>query len=198
MGNQSACCMICHCFPKAMPMSFKSSLNLYISRSRFIGLIFDFCLVIIAILAFVDWFNMRRPPELAAYSEIVRYVGKVELIRPWKTSPYVALKGSSDLDLRFSCYGPYQNQYWCNTLDFAAIANRTDVEILAFEGLVYEVRAGGRILLPYDLQVRRFQSAMSSGPSNLKLAFSLFSVLTLVLSIRSRYKKAEHLYPGQT
>lgn len=156
-----------------------------------ISLLFDFCIVSIAILAFVDWFSARESRDLVSASQTISYIGKVKLIKPWKTSPYIVLTDSSKRDWRFSCYGPYQNQYWCDSFDFIAVGNQVDVEILAVDRLVYEVRAAGKTLLSYDVQIQRFRAAQSEGPSNLKLAFSAFAVLILALSIRSRIKHVE-------
>lgn len=193
-----ACCMIeLHlCEPTQMPLF--SPLKLYISRSGVSGLFFDLCLVTVIILAFADWLNVRQSHGLAGPSQMVSRIGSVELVKPWKTSPYIVLSDSSKQAWRFSCYGPYQKQYWCDSFDFTAVAHQTDVEILAFDGLVYEVRAGGKAMLPYDLQAQRFQVALSDGPSNLMLAFSFLMVCILILSIRWRLKNVGRLLPGNT
>lgn len=194
-SGQSTCCMIIRRLHQASLMPLMSLLKLYIYRSRVSALFIDICFVAVAILAFADWLNVRQSQGLARLSQTVSYIGRVELVKPWKTSPYIVQSDSSKRVSRFSCFGPYQKQYWCDSFDFSAIAHQADVEILALDGLVYEVRAGGKTLLSYDLQVQRFQAALSDGPSNVKLAFSFLMICILILSIRSRLKNAKRLLP---
>lgn len=164
--------------------------KLYLFHSGFFGLIFDFCLVSIALLALADWQATRSPVELADVSELVSYSGKVELKRPWKTDPYIVFQAPSGQSIRFSCFGPYRRQYWCDSVDINAAENHSEVKLMAADDLVYEIEIAGKPLLTYDQQVHRFQLAISEGPSNVKLFFSFFITCLLAISVRSRIKKA--------
>jgi hypothetical protein len=177
-------------------MPLLSPFKLYISRSGVSGVFVDLCLVTATILSFTDWLDVRQSQGLAGPSQTISYIGSIEMVKPWKTSPYIVLSDSSKRAWKFSCYGPHKNKYWCDSLDFTALAHQTDVEILGLNGLVYEVRTGGKTVLPYDLQVQRFQAALSDGPSNSKLVLSFFVVCILILSIRLRLKDARRLLPG--
>lgn len=183
---------------QATPIPLLSPLKRYLSRSRVCGLFIDICFATVAILALVDWLDERQSQVLAGPSQTISYIGKVELVKPWKTSPYIVLSDSSKRAWQFSCYGPYRKRYWCDSFDFVVLANQTDVEILALEGLVYEVRVGGKTLLPYHSQIQRFQAALSEGPSNLKLAFSFLVICVLIVAIRSRLRNVAPPIPGST
>lgn len=170
-------------------MQARSVFKLYLSRSGFLGLIIDLSFVIIALLSLADWQTMRSPIELAKISDLVSYSGKAELKKPWKTAPYIAFRDTSGLERRFSCFGPYQRQYWCDSIDLFASGNQVEIDVKGLDDLVYELNAAGKTLLPFDLQVQRFQKAISEGPSNVRLYFSLFMIFLLVISVRSRIQK---------
>ena len=170
-------------------MQARSVFKLYLSRSGFLGLIVDLSFVIIALLSLADWQTMRSPVELAKISDLVSYSGKAELKKPWKTAPYIAFRDDSGPERRFSCFGPYQRQYWCDSVDLIASGNQVEIEVKGLDDLVYELNAAGKTLLPFDLQVQRFQKAISEGPSNVRLYFSMLMICLLIISVRSRIQK---------
>lgn len=170
-------------------MQARTVFKLYLTRSGFLGLIVDLSFIIIALLSLADWQTMRTPVELANISDMVSYSGKAELKKPWKTAPYIAFRDASGLERRFSCFGPYHRQYWCDSVDLADLGNYVDIEIKGLDDLVYELNAAGKTLVPFDQQIQRFQKAISEGPSNLRLYFSLLMICLLVISVRFRIQK---------
>jgi hypothetical protein len=170
-------------------MQARTVFKIYLTRSGFLGLIVDLSFVVIALLSLADWQTMRGPVELAKVSDLVSYSGKAELKKPWKTAPYIAFRDAAGLERRFSCFGPYQRQYWCDSVGLIASENQVEIEIKGLDDLVYELNAAGKTLVPYDLQVQRFQKAISAGPSNVRLYFSLLMICLLIISVRSRIQK---------
>lgn len=170
-------------------MQARTVFKIYLTRSGFLGLIVDLSFVVIALLSLADWQTMRGPVELAKVSDLVSYSGKAELKKPWKTAPYIAFRDAVGLERRFSCFGPYQRQYWCDSVGLIASENQVEIEIKGLDDLVYELNAAGKSLVPYDLQVQRFQKAISEGPNNVRLYFSLLMICLLVISVRSRIQK---------
>ncbi len=167
----------------------QSGFKLYLTRSGFFGLIVDVGFVAIALLSIFDWQTMRIPVKLANIADLVSYSGKAELKKPWKTAPYIAFQDRSGLERRFSCFGPYHRQYWCDSVDLFDSGSHVEIEIKALDDLVYELSTAGKTLLPYDVQIQRFHKAILEGPSNVGLYFSLLIVCLLIFSVRFRMKK---------
>jgi hypothetical protein len=169
-------------------MISSSLIKTYFARSGVIGVFIDILLVTVVAIALLGWLDSHKPRELVSSTQTVLHVGKVELVKPWKTSPYVVLTDSSKQQWRFSCYGPYKREYWCGSVDFDGFAGKNDIELSSFDDLVYEIRVGGTPLLTFDSQLQRFRAAVSEGPSILGLMFALIVLGIQILWIRARLK----------
>jgi hypothetical protein len=71
----------------------------------------------LAIVLFVTWTREQTSTfSMVTFDQLEINSGSLELIKPWKTSPFLVLR-NGEKTLRFSCFGPYNRSYWCGDID---------------------------------------------------------------------------------
>jgi hypothetical protein len=141
------------------------------------------CAATLIIFGWVGEQNNEFNPVL--YKDLEVNVGKIELIKPWKTTPYIVLN-ENGRDLIFSCYGPYKRNYWCADIDSPKAMNGDVYTIKSNSSnnsnnkYVYEISSNGETIVDFDKQVQRFSDAISQGPAYIKLMAAIFIVFIAI------------------
>ncbi|MBL8000165.1 MAG: hypothetical protein JNL32_16200 [Candidatus Kapabacteria bacterium] len=120
--------------------------------------------------------------------------GTLELIKPWKTSPFLVLR-NGEKTLRFSCFGPYNRTYWCGDIDnnnnlrdreWTIKSSSTSTGGLAY---VYEITFNAEVVIPYSKQRERFSNASNLGPVYSQLiAAVLIGLLAIYIAISTKQR----------
>ena len=119
----------------------------------------------LAIVLFVTWTREQTSTfSMVPFDQLEINSGSLELIKPWKTSPFLVLR-NGEKKLRFSCFGPYNRSYWCGDIDsnshlknggWTIKSSSTSTGSLAY---VYEISFNTEVVIPYSKQWERFSYA---------------------------------------
>lgn len=147
-------------------------------------------LVCLAAVLLVTWAEEQTTTfSMVPFDKLEINSGSLELVKPWKTSPYLVLS-NGERALRFSCFGPYNRVYWCGDIDsnnrltdgeWTIKSSSTSTGELAY---VYEISFNAEVVIPYSKQRERFLYASNLGPNYLQLiAAVLIGLLAIYIAI---------------
>jgi len=151
-------------------------------------------LALIAGYAFYIWISEQsavcRDPKMA---DLTWLSGRVQLTKPWKTSPYLVLEQQDGVRQEFSCTGPFGNGYWCSEIE-APVSHRpsctigTNGVLARNRLLVIAMHCEGRTLVEFATQVKHYAEDYREGPSASHLLLAL-GALTLAIGVLFGVKK---------
>ena len=149
----------------------------------------------LAIVLFVMWTREQTSTfSMVPFDQLEINSGTLELIKPWKTSPFLVLR-NGEKTLRFSCFGPYNRTYWCGDIDnnnnlrdkeWTIKSSSTSTGGLAY---VYEITFNAEVVIPYSKQRERFSNASNLGPVYSQLiAAVLIGLLAIYIAISTKQR----------
>ena len=148
-----------------LPLSFRGLIGLAV--------------LLASLLMLVSWIdNQDETFYLTPFSETEISIGKLELVKPWKTSPYILLDTTSGA-VKLSCYGPFKRNYWCGDIEKTGVDPgaiyliRSSRPTRSGVLYVYEISSKNGVIVDFEKQSTRFLDANMAGPSYIQIFASI-------------------------